>query len=209
MTQIGAALRFIRKEQHRPTRTEGLLATGMTLHIAQQNGAITFPDETSIHPDMSQDAFRSDPAFAGAHPRNYGTLPWVHYTFTPGTLGGKPLLTSACFYDQLLIYVKATVSHYAPGANDWSAYSMRVESETKRYHDRLLAEMLGKPSSGDLAMSRLLPDGPDLLGYVLCWDYAWGRVSSLHDSRGGTTAMRVDYGDRLAWASEAYASNQR
>lgn len=172
------------------------------MQIDRENGTVRLPSGLEIGPALTQDAFCALPGSGSARKHDHGKLPWIHYRLSGGEVDGKELLASLCFYDQLLVYVSISANLYPPGPNDWSDYSLDVESETKRFHDRLLEEILGSPSDGG-SWSRL-PGGQGTLERPLGWRFPWGRVSSSHDSRGGGTYITISYGNRHEEANNAY-----
>lgn len=174
------------------------------MQIDRDNGTVRLFNGLEIDPAMTQDAFRALPAGRDAQPRDYGTHPWIHYQLSGGRIDDHDLIVSLCFYDQMLVYVNMSVDLYPPGPKDWSNYSLDVEAATKQFHDRLLAGMLGEPSTSAAFLPGGMLDAKETLGQPLRWDFAWGAVSSYHDSKGGGTFMTVSYGNRRQEASEAY-----
>lgn len=179
-----------------------------TFSIAPADGTVRAPAGWCAAADLTQDAMLADPAFAGAESRSYGTPPWIHYHLPGGAIEGKPLLASLCFYDQLLVYVSFSADLYPPGPKDWSTYSLEVEAEMKRFHERVLTDMLGKPTRGGGIFTRRPPKGTKTLDEPVSWKFGWGAVGSYHDSRGGGTYMHVAYGNRLEECSRAYRSRR-
>ncbi len=88
------------------------------ISIDRDDGTIGLPNGHTIPPSLSQDAFRQTAMFQEARVQDYGTLPWIHYHFTGGTLEGRELLTRVCFYDQILVFVTLAVDLYGPGERD-------------------------------------------------------------------------------------------
>jgi len=177
-----------------------------SIHIDARDGTIGLPNGQRIGPNLTQDAFRVSPEFASARKRDCGTLPWIHYHFSGGNLDGKELLASLCFYDQILVYVSLCADLYPPGSKDWSNYSLAVEEATKQPHDGLLTRILGKPNKGGSFLLGRLPKGEVTLKRPLFWNFPWGRICSVHDSRGGGTFITINYGDRMDKANKAFRS---
>jgi hypothetical protein len=176
--------------------------------INPHDGAIKLPNSISIHSELTQDAMLADPLLADAKRKDYGALPWIHHHFCGGEIEGKPLRASVCFYDQLLVFVTLAADLYPPDPKDWSSYSLEVEAQTKRFHDALLTGELGPPTHIEHFLSHD-PSGPaDTLNRPHRWDYAWGRVWSSHDFKGGGTSIVVRYGNRLEDANAHYRSTQ-
>jgi hypothetical protein len=179
-----------------------------SLRIGAQDGTIDLPNGLSISPSLSQDVFRASPAFANARSQDYGTMPWIHYHFPGGNSDGKELLVSLCFYDQILVYVSLCADLYPPGPKDWSNYSLAIQATTKQFHDRLLAQMLGKPTKGGSLFLGQLPKGEVTLKRPLFWRFPWGHIYSSHDLKGGGTNITISYGNRKNEAEKAYRSRQ-
>ena len=174
------------------------------MKIDSQTGAIELPNGLSIDAALTQDEFRGLPVFALSQAHDYGTAPWIHYSFSGGFLEGNEVLASLCFFDQMLVHTSLTVDLYPPGPKDWSRYSLDVEAQTKDFHDRLLKQMFGKPTRITSLKFRRLPPGQQTLDQPRSWNFSWGGVSSCHDSKGGGTSVIVRYGDRQEKANWAY-----
>jgi hypothetical protein len=174
------------------------------MQIDRDNGTVTFPNGLKIDPALTQNAFRALPAGSGANRQDYGTRPWIHYLLAGGQVDGKELLVRLCFHDQLLVFVSVSADLYPPGPKDWSNYSLEVEAATKQFHDCLLEQMLGRPSSGAIFLFGHLGDVKETLERSLRWDFSWGSVISSHDFKGGGTEITVEYGARLEEANKAY-----
>lgn len=175
-----------------------------TFRIDPADGSIVFPGGAALGADTTQDAFLATPAGRDARPQDYGTRPWIHHHFTGGAVEGKPLLVSACFYDQMLVFISITADIEPGKAKDWSTYSLDTEAATKRFHERLLEGMLGQPTERlSLGIDRFKGDQATL-GEPVSWVYPWGKVTSAHDLKGGGTSIVVNYGNRLEEANRAY-----
>ena len=70
-------------------------------------------------------------------------------------------------------------------------------------HDRLLKEMLGTPTGTWPPGQKLSPETTPL-SRPWTWQFPWGRVLSTHDSKGGGTFFRVEYGDRAEQAMRRF-----
>lgn len=178
----------------------------MSLSINAADGTVGLPDGRTIEARLSQADFRGSPAFGEAREQDRGTRPWVHYQFSGGRHDDAEVLTSLCFYDDLLVHAEFTIDRYPPGPRDWSSYSLDVEADIKRGHDRLLTDLLGDPHAVLKQELGPLPDNRSTLASSLQWQYPWGTVLSFHDSKGGGTSFRVAYGNRRAEAEARYAS---
>ncbi len=174
------------------------------LQINRETGTINLPNGLSIISELTHDAFRLMPAFDTARSKDYGTLPWIHYHLSGGRIDDRELLVSLCFYDQLLVDVSMTVNLYPPGQDDWSRYSLDVEAATKRFHDRLLEQMLGNPTIGGSVVPEDLPEGWASLGRPMGWRFPWGEVRSGHDFKGGGTCITIGFGNRKEEASRMH-----
>jgi hypothetical protein len=174
------------------------------MQIDRKSGVVSLPNGLEIGPALTQDGFRVLAHAQQARSQDHGTPPWMHWQLSGGRLEGKELLARLCFYDQLLVSLDLSADLYPPGPKDWSNYSLVVEAETKLFHDRLLEKLLGSPSRGASFFLRRLPDVDVTLELPLRWNFAWGSVSSSHDSKGGGTFFRVAYGNRREEASMAY-----
>jgi hypothetical protein len=170
----------------------------------RENGTVRFPNGLTIGSALTQEAFLASPASRNARSQDYGTLPWIHYHLSGGQLEGRELLVSLCFFDQILVHLSVTANFYPSGLKDWSNYSLDVEATTKQFHDRLLEQMLSKPSKGGTFIFRRLPDRQHTLERPLCWRLPWGTVSSFHDPKGGGTYIGVSYGNRRKEAQSAW-----
>lgn len=179
------------------------------MQIDQENGSVRFPNGQFIGPAITQDSFRATPEFSESRGEDCGTLPWIHYHFGGGQLDGKDLAIAVCFYGQILVSLRITVNFYTSENWSWSDYSLEVEAQTKHFHDRLLHNLLGKPTKGGSFILGRLPEGQETLTTPLDWQFDWGRVSSSHDSKGGGTFISIGYGNRHKEASVAYQRSQQ
>jgi hypothetical protein len=178
-------------------------------NIDHTAGTVSLPNGNAISPSLSQDAFRQSAMFPKARAQDFGTLPWIHYHFSGGAIEGHELFTSLCFYDQMLVYASLSANLYTPGVFDWSNYSLDVEAATKELHDRLLNQLLGKPTrSTRLSVGQLLPEQATL-ARPLTWQFPWGQVGSGHDFKGGGTCITISYGNRREEACRLYESKRR
>jgi len=174
------------------------------MHIDPNDGTVTLPNGYVIGPSLTQEAFLIGEMADQAEAQDFGTLPWIHYSFAGGRVERNDLLVSLCFYDQMLIDVTLNVDLYPPEASGWEDYSLDVEAAAKTIHDRLLEASLGKPSE-----SKRLPGGSfsktqATLETPHVWNFEWGEASSSHDVRGGSTLIIVRDGDRHTQAVKAY-----
>lgn len=175
-----------------------------SIEINADNGTIILPNEYSVSPSLTQEAFRNSEMFSNAQSRTAGTFPWIHYSFSGGSVSNRNLIVSLSFYDQMLVSTHMTVDFYPPGPKDWSDYSLDVETVTKQCHDALLEEILGKPiESGRLKGINLDP-AHETLARPLMWDFPWGTVRSSYDFKGGGTYIIVSYGNRQEEANQEY-----
>ncbi len=172
--------------------------------IDTQDGTVKMPNGFSVGGELSQKAFKASGAFADAQRRDHGTPPWVHYHLSGGSLDGKEILVGFCFYDQMLVDVSITAEFYPPGQRDWSSYSLEVEAETKRFHDRLLEQLLGKCRESKRLSWRRFFGKNAVLEEPRSWRFPWGTVSSCHDFKGGDTTIILSCGHRREEADRAY-----
>jgi len=174
------------------------------LRIDVQTGLVALPTGYVIGPDLTREEFLSEPHGKSAQTTDNATLLFLHARFQAGVVDSNPLLANACFFDETIVYLDLTVNLYPPHATDWSSYSLDTEAAIKSMHDHLLTDQLGEPTSvHELSLGTSLP-AQAVLGRSLEWKFPWGRVLSFHDSKGGGTTFRVEYGDRLAEANRQY-----
>jgi len=147
------------------------------MQIDLQNGTVTLPNGVAIEPGLTQDDFRASAMFAQVRNQRAGAGHWMNHDFPGGQLDGKELLVSLCFYDQILVSVDVTADLYPPGPRDWSNYSLDVEAATKEFHDRLLEQMLGKPTRSDRFSSVDLSSRQATLAQPKTWELTWARCS--------------------------------
>jgi hypothetical protein len=175
-----------------------------SIEINADDGTIILPNEYSISPSLTQETFRNSEIFGNAQSRTSGTPGWIYYSFSGGSLSGRNLLVSICFYEQMIVSMNMTVDFYPPGSKDWSDYSLDVETATKQCHDALLEEILGKPTESDRLAGVDLDAAHESLVRPLKWDFPWGVVRSSYDFKGGGTYIIVSYGNRQEEATKAY-----
>jgi hypothetical protein len=172
--------------------------------IDPHNGYIYLPDGGKISPDLSLDAFEENPAFDKNRTITSG-VPWWSYLFSGGRIDDKKLLVSVHFYDQLLLFIDLTVSHYPPDQKDLSE---NIEADTKDFHDRLLEQTLGPPARTTVSPSSF-PDRFPILHHSLEWSFPWGKISSLFDGRSCSSLIMVSYGNRREEAHEIDQQRRR
>lgn len=177
---------------------------GTLLHIDAETGHVTLPSGCRVTPELTREEFLSGPHGKVAQTSDNATLLFLHARSAAGTVEARPLLANACFFDETLVYLEMTVNLYPPNATDWSSYSLDVEAATKSLHDRLLTELLGKPTRIHSMSPGSLTATQATLAQSLEWKFPWGRVFSFHDNKGGGTSFRVEYGDRLAESNREY-----
>jgi hypothetical protein len=119
-----------------------------------------------------------------------------------GLVDGKALLSSVHFYDQLLLSVDLTVSHYPL---DIKQLSEKIEAAAKDFHDRLLERLLGPPSR-IIDSPSSFPKNYPALDRSLEWSFPWGTVSSVFVGQSCSSPMLVRYGNR---GEEAYQLDRR
>jgi hypothetical protein len=119
-----------------------------------------------------------------------------------GLVDGKALLSSVHFYDQLLLSVDLTVSHYPL---DIKQLSEKIEAAAKDFHDRLLERLLGPPSR-IIDSPSSFPKNYPALDRSLEWSFPWGTVSSVFVGQSCSSLMLVRYGNR---GEEAYQLDRR
>jgi hypothetical protein len=175
-----------------------------SIEINTDNGTIILPSEYAVSPSLTQEAFRKGEMFSNAQSRTAGTFPWIHYSFSGGSVSGRNLLVSLCFYDQMIVSTHMTVDFYPPGSKDWSDYSLDVETSTKQCHDALLEEILGTPTESDRLAGVHLDPAHETLARPLKWDFPWGTVRSSYDFKGGGAFIIVGYGNRQEEATQEY-----
>jgi hypothetical protein len=175
-----------------------------SIEINADNGTIILPNEYLVSPSLTQEAFRNGEMFSHAQSRTAGTPPWIHYSFSGGSVTKRNLLVSLCFYEQMIVSMNMTVDFYPPGPKDWSDYSLDVETATKQFHDALLEEILGKPTESDRLAGIDLDLAHETLAKPLKWDFPWGIVRSSYDFKGGGTFIIVSYGNRQEEATQEY-----
>lgn len=161
----------------------------MELRIDVHDGTVDLPNGIRLSPTRTRNHLRADPRLPAARLRT-GAPPWLHVDFESGPLGGHALLVTATFCAQHLMSVSFTVR--LPPAAGWAGNDWQLAHDlaTKAAHDRLLTTLLGEPCK---AMAAGAPDttGPGMLRYAKWWQFAWGRIGSLHDGNGGGTFVRV------------------
>lgn len=113
-------------------------ANASPVRIDQRNGTLELPNGHVVRPSLSKDEFLRSEMSQQARAQEYGTPPWIHFRFAGGTVGGRELLVSLCFYDQVLVCVIVAADLYPPGPKDWSRYSLEIEADIKRFHDSIL-----------------------------------------------------------------------
>ncbi len=180
----------------------------MTFHIDPRNGLVTLPNGSMLSVHLSQDEFRAGKWFEDAKMTNMGTPPFVYYDYSGGEVGGKKLLVRLFFYDQMLLSIELTVWFKSAEAGDSSNYPVSVELATKRFHEELLRNMLGKATHSSKRPSQL-PASQARLDQACIWQFGWGAVGSYHDPRGGGTFIQINYGNRDKEANKAYRALKR
>jgi hypothetical protein len=174
------------------------------MFIDKNNGNVTLPSGFVIHVDLTQSLFRQSPCFKNANVKDYGTLPFIHYSFKTEYFEGKPLRISLCFYGELLINVEMIIDLYPPGPKTWENYSLDTEACIKVFHDDLLKQILGKPHKKRDCKWEKWPAQQMPLRYSLEYKYSWGAVHSGHDNKGGSTGIIVSYGNRNQESNDDY-----
>lgn len=178
------------------------LITAMNnIDIDAKNGTIVLPNGYSVSSSLTKEAFRNGEMFGSA--QSSGALPWLHYSFSGGSVAGRNLFVRLRFFDQMIVSTSMSVDHYPPGAKDWSEYSLDVETATKRCHDAMLEEMLGQPTESARLAGVLLDAAHETLARPLTWVFPWGTVRSSYDFKGGGTYIIVSYGNRQEEAARA------
>lgn len=172
--------------------------------IDPANGRVMLPSGFVIHSELTREEFLSTPAGAKARSDGNAAALYLHGRFDGGRVEDHPLFANACFFDELLLYLDMTINLYPAGATDWSSYSLDTEAAIKSLHDRLLSEQLGGPTRTLPLPLGITTEAQRALTSTLVWEFAWGQVSSSHDSKGGGTSMNVRYGNRLEEANKAY-----
>jgi hypothetical protein len=165
--------------------------------IDPASGFIHLPAGGVVSPDLTLKAFEENTSWANNETITSG-VPWWSYLFPGGRVDGKNLLVSVHFYDQLLLSVDLTVSHYDQDQKD---LSVKIEADTKNFHDRLLERIFGPPSDITF-LPTSSPNNYPLLGRSLAWAFRWGTVSSLFVSQSCCSLMMVSYGKRREAAYE-------
>jgi hypothetical protein len=169
--------------------------------IDPASGFINLPAGGVISPDLTLKAFEKNTSWANKKTITSG-VPWWSYLFPGGSVDGKKLLVSVHFYDQLLLSVDLTVSHYDQDQKD---LSVKIEADTKNFHDRLLERIFGRPDKIVVSPSSSPHRYPEL-DRSLSWSFPWGSVASLYDGRSCSSFMVVGYGDRR---EEAYKRDKQ
>lgn len=177
------------------------------LHIDAQFGVVTVPRGLTIGPNLAQSTVRSAPAFAEARAGAYGAPPWIHYHLPGGQQEEREVSVRLCFHGETLVSVEIGVC--PSGRAGWSDWSTAREADTKRYHDDLLVEMLGRPTERTAPTAHPFPMEDAVLAERLLWRLPWGAVSSAHDLRAGSTAIWIGYGDRYEAARRASIGTRR
>ncbi len=167
---------------------------------SRQNGTICLPNGIVIGAGLTQDAFRDAPNFANAKSQDCGTPPWIHYHISGGSIDGRELAVSLCFYDQTLVSVDLSVDLYRPGPRSWTTYDLATEAATKDFHDCLLESIFGEAANGASFHAGRVSKDKAILNRPVSWSFPWGKVWSLHDPKGGGTSITVSYGNRHAAA---------
>lgn len=177
------------------------------LHIDSATGAVRLPDGVTFDGTLTRGDFLDAAPTRSARTHD-GAPGYRHFVIEAGRLGGHPLLASLCFYRETLLYAEFYAILDPNGPTSYADASLETEAQTKRFHEAHLARILGAPHRVQPLPSRKLPESQQALGYHLSYTYPWGSVSSYHDERSLTTAIRVAYGDRLAEANVAYLQDQ-
>ncbi len=207
---IGAALGYAAWTTVRAKRTQpqqkatgtSLAEANVELGISAQDGSIRLPNGGRIFAGLTQDAFLASEMgrAAGGATDN---PPWAHYRLPGGAVDGKPMRVSACFSGQMLCSVDLAADLYPPGPKSWGSYSLKTEAATKDFHDRLLRHLFDASTRrGQFHVAKPSEDEA-ILDRPVQFPFAWGAVTSTHDSRGGGTSITVVYGNRLAEAASA------
>jgi hypothetical protein len=165
--------------------------------IDPENGCVHLPSGGVISPDLTLDTFEADSSFAKDKTISSG-VPWWGYGFSGGLIDGREFLVSIHFYNQLLLSVDLTVSHYPPDAIH---VSEKIEAAAKDFHDRLLEQLLGQPSKTTVAPSSFTDTYPTL-NRSLEWVFPWGSVASIFIGQSCSSLMLVRYGNRFEEADE-------
>lgn len=132
-----------------------------------------------------------------------GTLPFMHYDVDPGVLEGLRMYGRMSFYGETLLNASVQVTYNKPGAT-WDDYSEELEAKAKQFHDAWLDRLFGPPHTVERLGSRTASPVEAALHTFIGYTFAWGRVDSCHDPRGGDTSIVIGYGDRRERAYEAF-----
>jgi hypothetical protein len=174
------------------------------MEIDRQDGSVRLPNGFAFGAGLTQDDFRASAAFQVAKTQNYGTLPWIHYSFPGGAIDSRAVLVSLCFYDQMLVSVDLAADLYPPGPKSWDTYSLEIEAATKDFHDRLLKYLFAGSTRGKNFHGGELSKDEAILQRPANWSFPWGTVCSSHDSKGGGTSITISYGNRHAEAVQMF-----
>ena len=130
----------------------GQLHTGCSvmskLDIAKRDGMVELPNGDLIRSDLTHDEFRMSDLFANSRVV-HATAGVADYQFGAGEFLGKRWRGVLSFFNQLLLHLDLRANFYAKGAWNRAAVNLNTEVETKSFHERILADMLGSPELSD------------------------------------------------------------
>lgn len=140
-----------------------------SMRIDAETGTIEVPElGGSLAPTTTRDAWlASAPAQGGRV--GVQNEPWCTYAARAFTVDGRSWTLSARFHGQALQLVElmALGDEFGTGWDDWS----KLKEQARRvFHDRWLAQVLGRRRT-----------------------FAWGEVASVFDERGGYSSVLVRY----------------
>ncbi|AUX41231.1 hypothetical protein SOCE26_026410 [Sorangium cellulosum] len=140
--------------------------------IHRQTGEIELSSGARIGPTYSEAQFLASPLARTAKALSK-THPWSGYRTSRQRIAHKTFRVTLHFFTGKL----ASVELFEVGAESkasWNDWSEKEEAERKASHDAWLESILGAPP----------------------YDYAWGRITSEYDLRGGYSSIVVRFGPR-------------
>ena len=158
---------------------------------------VELPNGEVIRSDLSHDEFRTSAIYLNARVL-HSDAGVTDYQFGAGEVHEKRWRARMSFFNQLLLHLDLRANLYPA---DWnrSERNLDVEVETKDFHERILAKMLGSPEiTDDLEKFRAY----ELSGHYLplaqqsAWKFPWGIVTSKHSFNESMASMRVTYATR-------------
>ncbi len=181
------------------------------LDIAKRDGMVELPNGEIIRADLSHDEFRISELFENSR-ITHADEGVADYQFGAGEFKGKRWRACLSFFNQLLLHLDLWANLYPP--DEWNLVNkdFHTEVETKQFHERVLAEILGPPEMSDnIEQFRAYElSGQHLaLAQQATWRFPWGVVTSTHSFSEGTTNVRVTYATRPQRTMKKFVRGRR